>query len=81
MKLIIDIPDITYKRTLEIGTLQICTDNDIYRWIAKGTPIPNNATNDDLFKAILDEKGYCAIRDRFKLIGTKWLYAPYKGDE
>ena len=50
MKLLIEIPDITYKRTLEIGALQICTDNDIYRWIANGTPIPENAT--DAIKAI-----------------------------
>ena len=41
--------------------------------------IPDNATNDDFFKAVLDERGYRAIHDRF--IGTKWLFAPYKGGE
>lgn len=45
--------------------------------VANGQPIPDDATNDDFFKAVLDEKGYRAIHDRF--IGTKWLFAPYKG--
>ncbi len=51
----------------------------IWKAIVNGTPIHDNSTNDDFFKAVLDEKGYRAIHDRF--IGTKWLFAPYKGGE
>lgn len=63
-------------------------DEKFYQWvkmcgilpcIAQGKVIPDNATNDDFFKAVLDEKGYRAIHDRFS--GTKWLFAPYKGGE
>lgn len=61
-------------------------DERFYQWvkmcglmpfITQGKVIPEDATNDDFFKAVLDEKGYRAIHDRF--IGTKWLFAPYKG--
>ena len=63
-------------------------DERFYQWvkmcglmpfITQGKVIPEDATNDDFFKAVLDEKGYRAIHDRF--IGTKWLFAPYKGGE
>lgn len=53
--------------------------DEIVDFMAQGTLIPDNATNDDFFKAVLDEKGYHAIHDRF--IGTKWLFAPYKKGE
>lgn len=39
MKLIINIPDITYNATLERKQLAICNDNDIYEWIKNGTPL------------------------------------------
>lgn len=95
MKLLIDIPDITYKRTLEIGALQICKDEDIYHWIANGTPIPDNATNGDMIKAMFPNQTIgCAIpitdRNGAKFYRTTingvtdftedWWNAPYKAE-
>lgn len=40
MKLIIDIPNITYNEILKRKQLAICNDNDIYEWIKNGIPLP-----------------------------------------
>lgn len=69
MKVLIDIDEKFYQWVKMCG---------IMPFITAGKVIPDNATNDDFFKAVLDEKGYCAIHDRF--IGTKWLDAPYRKD-
>ena len=40
MQVVIDIPEETYYATLEREQLAICNDNDIYKWIKNGTPLP-----------------------------------------
>ena len=42
--------------------------------IANGTPIPDNATNDDVLQIVFKERGYMAIHDRI----LQWLFAPYQ---
>ena len=56
MILITYIPNLTYDAILEREQLAICNDNDIYKWIKNGTPIPDNATNGDVIKAMFDVK-------------------------
>jgi len=91
MKLLIDIPDITYKRTLEIGALQICKDEDIYRWIAKGTPIPDNITNGEFITMFIPHESITVCKEKqFVIVIGKdylfqhhypldWWNAKYKG--
>ncbi|MBO7733421.1 MAG: hypothetical protein J6S67_12725 [Methanobrevibacter sp.] len=52
MKLIIDIPEENYKEMCEYGNERV--DFDLKRMIQNGTPIPDNATNGDVIKAIFD---------------------------
>lgn len=40
VELMIKIPELTYKATLERGALAICNDNDIFKWIKNGIPLP-----------------------------------------
>ncbi len=78
MKLLIDIPEETWE-FLKNSKENLWWNRGVIISVINGIPIPDNSTNDDFFKAVLDEKGYRAIHDRF--IGTKWLFAPYKGGE
>lgn len=84
MKLIIDIPEVIYLEKKEdyIGDT---LDNAI----KNGTPLPDNATNGDMFQKIYDvwdyEKGEYTIEvfmenciARFSL---EWWNAPYKKGE
>ena len=74
MKLIIDIPEIEYNTRKIMGYF---SDNfKILEAVANGTPIPDNATNDDVLKALFDERGYMGIHDR--MMHTKWLFASYQ---
>ena len=78
MKLLIDVDKETWE-FLKNSKENLWWNRGVIISVINGTPIPDNATNDDFFKAVLDEKGYRAIHDRF--IGTKWLFAPYRGGE
>ncbi len=53
MKLIVDVPDNVYAKVMEY-----CEHNEIveavYGYIYHGTPIPDNATNGDVIKAMFD---------------------------
>lgn len=77
MKLIIDIPEDSYERVMNPDKFYRDIDAEKIRWVVyKGTPIPDNATNDDVLKALFDERGYTGIHDR--MMHTKWLFAPYQ---
>ena len=39
VKLVIEIPKISYDATLDMGRLSVISDNDIYNMIANGTPL------------------------------------------
>lgn len=73
MKLIIEIDEDDYEY-MKNGYVPH-SFNTFYA-IKNGTPIPDNATNDDVLKALFDERGYMGIHDRMK--HTKWLFAPYQ---
>lgn len=73
MKLIIDINKEMYECVKE--GISYYT-GEVRRAIRNGTPIPDNATNDDVLKALFDERGYMGIHDR--MMHTKWLFAPYQ---
>ena len=51
MKLIIDIPDHIYEMVINTGTFG-CYRFDTRKAIKNGTPIPDNATNGDVIKAM-----------------------------
>lgn len=82
MKQIIEIPEELRIEITRIGLLRISDEKIglIDRAIQCGTVLPDNATNDDVLKALFDERGYMGIHDR--MMHTKWLFAPYqKGDK
>ena len=82
VELIIKIPDHLYKllKDLPSDSNEGTIENVLMKAVESGTPIPDNATNDDVLKALFDERGYMGIHDR--MIHTKWLSAPYqKGGE
>ena len=68
MKLIIDIDSEVYKGLVIEGDIYANYAKDLIDSIKNGTPIPDNATNDDVLKALFDERGYrlhhwlCACR-------------------
>ena len=75
MKLIIEIPEDRYKEIMTYK--ERCVKLGYFETIiANGTPIPDNVTNDDVLKALFDERGYMGIHDR--MMHTKWLFAPYQ---
>ena len=71
MELIIEIDEELYEEVKGYHELTECE-----LAIFNGTPIPDNATNDDVLKALFDERGYMGIHDR--MMHTKWLFAPYQ---
>ena len=74
MRIIIDITEDVlekFKQYVKDGCANVAE-----RLITNGTPIPDNATNDDVLKALFDERGYMGIHDR--MMHTKWLFAPYQ---
>lgn len=53
MKLIIDIPEDSYERVMNPDKFYRDIDGEKIRWaVYKGTPIPDNATNGDVIKAL-----------------------------
>lgn len=62
MKLIIDINEDRYDKNYLL--VKNGMGDDVHRAIANGTPIPDNATNDDVLKALFDERGYMGIHGR-----------------
>lgn len=54
------------------------TEDDVIRLLSLSPLvfIPDNATNDDVLKALFDERGYMGIHDR--MMHTKWLFEPFQ---
>ena len=76
MKLIINIDE---EDRIRIGNLHFIPEElkfKVASAISNGISISDNVTNDDVLKAIFDERGYIAIHDR--MCHTKWLFAPYQ---
>lgn len=89
MKLIIDIPEENYKL--------ICSDGrpflPSYKWIKNGTPIPDNATNGEVIKAMFGDDKVSEFMCHTRIIAKEgnwlnegvvaefdnvWLNAPYQ---
>ena len=76
MKLIIDIPEEIYKESKIIDGLYENVIQIPLEAIANGTPIPDNATNGDVVKAMFGEVAYLLIK---KTMGEyDWWNAPYQ---
>ena len=74
MKLIIDIPDDVYKKTVfyrEFKDLNDCVTT--IKALENGTPIPDNATNGDVIKALFPNE-----HDFETDFDADWWNAPYQ---
>ena len=71
MKLIIDIPEDVYKASQIVDVKYEDTIQIPLEVIANGTPIPDNATNGDVFKVIFPEGADT-------LFGVDWWYKLYQ---
>lgn len=74
MKVIIDIPEYVIDDMKECGFIPEEDNEELCKVIDNGTPIPDNATNDDVLQIVFKERGYMAIHDRI----LQWLFAPYQ---
>ena len=73
MRLIIHIPEEDYKR----GTLGLyfnCYSAKLHDIVLNGTPIPDNATNGDVIKAMFPEGEYRANQPIAKFAIDGWCY-------
>ena len=91
MKIVIDITEDTYKVFKNLSKIIgiLVYEKDILRLIKavkKGTPLPDNATNGDVIKALFPnekfEKGITIIHntsssDRFMSFDYEWWNTPY----
>ena len=89
MKLIIDIPELTYDRLLNE---QHIPNMDYKYLIIHGTPIPDNATNGDVIKAVFQQWKILDYADKdmimfnipmkvgceFNACSREWWNAPYQ---
>lgn len=94
MKILIDIPQEMFKATQTYysdNTTRLSMKSCIEK-IANGTPIPDNATNGDVIKAMfpnawrsnyIDSDNKCTLYiDDYELeVDIDWWNAPYKGVE
>ena len=76
MKLIIDIPEEEYQKTLK-GEFNITLAN---KAVKNGTPIPDNATNGDVIKAMFGKEfaDKCIDYCNAHMVGGDWWNAPYQ---
>lgn len=72
MKLIIEIPDHIYEMVTNTGTFG-CYRFDTRKAIKNGTPIPDNATNGDVIKALFPNE-----HDFETDFDEDWWNAPYQ---
>ena len=81
MKLIIELPEDVYKKTVfyrEFKDLNDCVTT--IKALENGTPIPDNATNEDIINTMFDRDMAYNIRcyvKNYMLMG-EWLDAPYQ---
>lgn len=81
MKLIIDIPEDVYKKTVFYREFRDLNDFvATIKSLENGTPIPDNATNEDILNTMFDRKMAYNITyyvENYMLMG-EWLNAPYQ---
>ena len=82
MKLIIDIPEAIYKTAQKTNIIEANIDM-LAKTIRNGTPIPDNATNGDVIKALYPNEsiGHCEDCTDLGDIATfddDWWNAPYQ---
>ena len=73
MKVIVDIPEEDYKEVLKDTYSGTPFENKIFTAIANGTPIPDNATNGDVIKAIFGYKRISHFNDNPPLVDVYGL--------
>lgn len=93
MRILIDIPEEVYKQIIEFGFLENTHGRICYKAIKNGTPIPDNATNGEVIKAMFpdnvfaedkwrDENGVTwhtdIISDNGMTFADFWWNAPYQ---
>jgi hypothetical protein len=79
MKVLIDIPKYAYERIREYYEKNDTVEST-YGYIYHGTPIPDNATCEDVINLITDN-GLPMGADEcnyFMVISKKWLQSPYQ---
>ena len=76
MKLIIDIPEDDYDVFRKQHVSNSSPRDRLFNAVKNGTPIPDNATNGDVIKAMFDEVEYELIRD--KILDSSWWNIPYQ---
>ena len=79
MKLIIDIPEDVYKKTVfyrEFKDLNDCVTT--IKALENGTPIPNNATNGDVIKAMFPDCDEIGVQYELTKNCNGWLDEPYQ---
>lgn len=82
MKILIDIPDDVYKKTVfyrEFKDLNDCVTT--IKALANGTPIPDNATNGEVIRALFKPNWIRrmddVVREEYEF-NTAWWNAPYQ---
>ena len=83
MKILIDIPDNTQEmcQRQSNGTIRdYFTGHELKQLvdtITNGTALPDNPTNGEVIRALFNDRGYFALKDRME--HTMWWNAEYKG--
>ena len=79
MKLIIDIPEREYKVICENNYVAVCAcPNLLSNAIKNGTPIPDNATNGDVEKALFPDCDETGVQYELTKNCNGWLDKPYQ---
>ena len=81
MKLIIDIPEkieeyIKDYIPIGAGDNVFCYPDEIVRMIQNGTPIPDNATNNEILKTIFPNWSWEYFKNMISIM--KWSQTPYQ---
>ena len=79
MQIVIDIPEDIYKNQDDEDYIKMCAE-EISTAFRNGTPIPDNATNEDIINTMFDRDMAYNIRcyvKNYMLMG-EWLDAPYQ---
>ena len=85
MKLVIELDDKFYKYVCE----EVKSEELVYKAIQNGIPLPDNATNGDMIKALFPKADidgrhkevYVVIDHEVLDFSESWWYSPYKKGE
>ena len=77
MKIIIDIPEEDYKHGM-LGLYFDCYSAKLHDTILNGTPIPDNATNGDVIKALFPDCDETGVQYELTKNCNGWLDEPYQ---